>query len=653
MIEVDLMRLTQMTATNSFPKALPNDRRPEWTRDRGAALIITLLLLALMAGLSLVMFLSVFSGSLINGYYRNYRGSFYAADSGANIARQDMVNQILAAAPATYAPGTPPIPASTPGSVQSSVLGTYGAPSSLNAGGASGSWAESFYVKSASLTLAPSSPTVTATDPTTGKPSGYQYVYNYTNQIVGASQGSEQALIQDSGEITINTLEQPAGAATTSFAAWGAFIDQYAPCSGFLVPGLFSGPTFTNGTWNFGPPAYGQYIFTDPIGMAATNASFWFNSGGGWSCQSSPNGSDSYQGQTISPQYQAGYQWGQPAVPLPTNAYSQEQAVLDGIGIAPSTGVSQAQMAATLRDVNGAPYPSSGVPASGVYLPTSTTATSTCSTPPCFTGGGIYVQGTANVQLAATTDTMGNNTETYTISQGGTTTTVVVDNTTNTTTMSSGVTTQVITGVPSQYNSSSGALTGPATMLYVSGGVTGLTGPAGSGNPPPAAIQDGTALTIATPGDVTVTGNVVYKTEPVTTTQNQIPGTPPDTLIPANNKGQVLGIFTANGNINLDQSINGGNIEVDGSLAAISQGGSGGFYNTGACINTFNNIGGQIQNSIYGACMNTENTYFDRRFSSGFAPPWFPSTSVTPSGKTTATYTPSVQRIQWIDLSHM
>lgn len=650
------MTLLQTMNTALFPAkaALPNQGRTGHTRDRGAALIITLLLLALMSGLSLLMFMSVSSGLLINGYYRNFRGSFYAADSGANIVRKNMVNQILASAPVTYLPGNPPIPAGTPGTVQASVLGTYGAPTSLNSGGAASSWAESFSLKSSSLTIATNSPTTTANDPVTGLPSGYQYIYNYDNIIVGMSQGSEQATIEDKGEITINTLAQPAGNAVTSFAAWGSFIDQYAPCSGFLVPGLFSGPTFTNGTWNFGPPAYGQYIFTDAIGMAGTQASFWFNSGGGWTCDPSPNGSDTFNGQTIAPQYQSTQQWGQPSIPLPTNTFSQEQAVLDGIGVLPPlTGVSQALMAATLRDVNGTPYPSSGTPLSGVYLPTSTTAFPGCSTPhPCFTGGGIYVEGTADVQLAATTDSLNNNTETYTISQSGTTTIIVVNNTTNTTSISSGATSQVITGVPSQ-RTATGTPTSPATMLYVSGSVTSLTGPT-TGTPPLAAIQDKTALTIATPGDVTITGDVMYKTEPVTTTQNQIAGTPPDTLIPLNNNGQVLGIFTSKGNINLAQLIDGGNIQVDGSLAAISQGGTGGFFNTGACINTFNNIGGQIQNNIYGAYITTENTYFDRRFANGFAPPWFPATTVTtPPGQTTATYTPSVTRIQWINTSHI
>jgi len=53
--------------------------------------------------------------------------------------------------------------------------------------------------------------------------------------------------------------------------------------------------------------------------------------------------------------------------------------------------------------------------------------------------------------------------------------------------------------------------------------------------------------------------------------------------------------------------------------------------------------------------MSTENTYFDRRFTSkpGFAPPWFPSTQVATVDITTATplaptITPSTQRISWL-----
>jgi hypothetical protein len=82
----------------------------------------------------------------------------------------------------------------------------------------------------------------------------------------------------------------------------------------------------------------------------------------------------------------------------------------------------------------------------------------------------------------------------------------------------------------------------------------------------------------------------------------------------------------------LSTSYSNKNLEVDGSLAAIGQNcaaNSCGFTASGS-INTFNNVGGQIQSNIFSANMQTENTYFDRRFTQkqGFAPPWFPSTTL-------------------------
>ncbi len=157
------------------------------------------------------------------------------------------------------------------------------------------------------------------------------------------------------------------------------------------------------------------------------------------------------------------------------------------------------------------------------------------------------------------------------ITQGNTVTTVTEDLTTNTTSVAQAVTTTTTTttgtgthrhtttttnttttntnivGIPE--NLSSGTPSA-ATMLYVDGTIgnssnTGLSGP-GQGV---AAIQDGSAVTVTAKGDIDITGDLLYKEEPVTTTQNQIPNTPADTLISGNNKGQVLGLFTATGDI--------------------------------------------------------------------------------------------------------
>jgi len=326
---------------------------------------------------------------------------------------------------------------------------------------------------------------------------------------------------------------------------------------------------------------------------------------------------------------------------LPANDYNQEQAVLDGKGNA-SGAVTNSARHKSLMNVNGTAYPSNGA-STGVYLPYSIQ-----NGVPTFTGGGIYVQGNAGVKLS----TSGTSAQVYTITQGSTTTTITVNPATNTTTVVSGGTSLNITGVPEQIDPATNAVDGPATMLYVDGSITSLSGP-GQGLP---AIQDGSALTITAANNVTITGDILYKSEPVTLTQNQIPNTPADTLIPGNNNGQTLGIFTANGDIQLANSQSNGNLEIDGSLATICATGAGGctgnggLVNTGSAINTLTIVGGRIQNQIKNINTTTRNVFFDRRYTQGgFSPPWFPSTTVGLGSVTGGTVTASAQRIQWVN----
>jgi len=97
----------------------------------------------------------------------------------------------------------------------------------------------------------------------------------------------------------------------------------------------------------------------------------------------------------------------------------------------------------------------------------------------------------------------------------------------------------------------------------------------------------------------------------------------------------VLGIFTATGNFILSPTSSGSNIETDASVAMISQAGisnsSIGHLQTGNSVGTWTNIGGRMENRAASVSMSASNVYFDRRFQArvGFAPPWFPSTSVS------------------------
>src|ERR1043166_6115195 len=96
-------------------------RSKKGRNERGVALLTTLLLLMLMTGLSLAMVFSVRSDMLINGYYRNFRGSFYAADSGLNAARTAMTDGVVAAIPATFSITQQPIPAGTDLNIQTNI----------------------------------------------------------------------------------------------------------------------------------------------------------------------------------------------------------------------------------------------------------------------------------------------------------------------------------------------------------------------------------------------------------------------------------------------------------------------------------------------------------------------------------------------------
>jgi Tfp pilus assembly protein PilX len=641
--------------------------------SRGIALITTLLLLTLMVAMTLGMVIAVTSDTLISGYYMTYRASFYAGDSGVTIARQYMLNQLVTNA--TVAVGTsfasnaaPPLSASDASTTLTNVLNLYQSSASasnrqINTGQGANSWPGSFYIvqtqagtpgttlaapnctpvfTTGAATVAPASgpydcganyPKCTANCATFAI-TDFQYKFPYAVTAIGQSNGSQQQLVEDSGQLVLDIHVAPSGGKITAFSAWGMFIDQATQCDGStLVPGTISGPVFTNGAWNFGTG--GSYIFTDKIGSVSPTFGYQFNN----NCDSSSSQSDKSGNQTIAPTFQSGVSLGANAAPLPTDSFSQEQAVIDGIGgCLPLPCTTPTPTKTTLHtylaDINGAAYPMSG--ASGVYL-----AYTPASGGNTMNGGGILVEGDAAVTLTASTSGS-DAVEVYTIApSSGASTTVTVDNTAKTTTVKSGAKTTVISGVPLNKIGTST----PATMLYVDGNISALTGPSSG-----AAIQDGYGITVAAAGNITITGNILYKTEPVTMTQNQIPNTPADTLIPGSNNNQVLGIFTANGNVNLNVPSSGQNLEIDASIATISQGGSGGIVNTGNAINTLNIVGGRIQNSIQNINSTTRNVFFDRRFTQGnFAPPWFPSTTITgtPSDSVTSVV-PSVQRTQWV-----
>lgn len=615
-------------------------------QERGSALIVTLLLLMLLSGLVLAMAWSTRSDVLVNGYYRNYRGAFYAADSGLAVARQDMMNQIMAKVNPAWNATTPPLSTNNndAGKVQQYLSTTYGgsfhALTGAGQGQAASSWPGQYEIQNASFgyvscTIQDGSPCNAPASAVTS----YTYTYSYDITAIGRSSGTQAATIEDRGNLTLTAPLIP-NSTTKGFASWGMFIDQEDVCDGSsLVPGTITGPVFSNGAWNFGTA--GSYTFTDPVGSVSTTAGYQFNN----KCNAVAGPSDKQGNVIIAPTFKAGFNLGQAKVPLPTDSYNQEQAVLDGKGTTsqpgvPNPPVTNSDLNKALMNINGTAYPSSGA-TSGVYLPYTTIDSQGNAIPPKFTGGGIYVEGNANVVL---TPSANGTAQIYTITQGGTVTTITIDPKSNTTTVSSpGSNTLTISGVPQQFDPATGADLGYDTMLYVDGNINSLSGP-GEGK---AAIQNATALTITAANNVTITGDVLYKSEPVTLSASG--NTPIDTLIPANNTGQALGIFTAGGNIDLKDSQADGNLEIDASLATISQNGSGAIVNTGGQINTLTIVGGRIQNTIQNINTVTRNVLFDRRFAGGLAPPWFPSTTINLGGLTEGQITPALWHAQWIN----
>ena len=506
--------------------------------EKGIALFISLMILALMSVMSLIMVLTVSPDMLINGYYGNFRGSFYAADSGLNIARQQLINQVTSStyvnmtpcigwgtggatgctsAPLDYSTGSSGTAGKVIPALLSSSSGGYGSFTSLNSGSyATTSWPGNFQL--VNTTICPSTfgpvtdasgnpipPTVTGTMTCTASApcpgiangtvlnTGYKYQYNYQLCALGRATGSQQVYTAEYGAIYVNIAAQTTTSQQTvvSFASFGAFVDNYPSCLGALVPGTMTGPMFTNGAWEFGTT--GAYIFTDPVGQHNANADYWF----GGNCIQSPTSTYKSGGTTIAPTFGGGFNLNQAAVTLPQNDYSQQWAVLDGIGcgeggvpraaaaLPMTVNPSNTDLSAHLKDINGNAYPSGGTTSPGVYI--SYSCSGSCPATGTMSGGGIYVvdnsSTTTNITLSVGTDTTtvsGSTllTQVYTITQGSTTTTITVpvwNSTTGAapagsaayTKIVSGGKTTVVSGVP--MNNVISTSPQPGTMLYVNG----------------------------------------------------------------------------------------------------------------------------------------------------------------------------------------
>lgn len=702
-----MQRLLNETSIHTVGGHADRTTTAKAARSRGVALVTTLILLALLGALSVAISLLVSSDSMINGYYRNYRGSFYAADSGATTVIESMKNAMYNAAneAAAYPAGPLPmdgqaLPANAFGTVPMNASDGYGATAAFPAGfnssftpfesktytvGDAGSWQGTFQVVSVTLgnpsftvgnytmdnaSCWPPTQATCGTAPNTvtnDQDLQWTFRYPYSITVQGSSSGGSTEQITQTGMLVYQSAPGGASNTGTSFSKWGAYITNYTACQGALVPGTMSGPFFTDGQWNFGNFTSPSYTFNGSVGQVSNQVSYI----NGSSCTnktypSTPTGFKV-------PTFNQGFHPGQALVQPPVDTYNQAQAVLDGKGQQPCTSpcnpltVQSAMMNAELQTISGTNYNSSS-PATGVYIPWYTsggTNTFGCQppTPPTTStctgaGGGFYVQGNASIKLSATT-TGGDATQTYTITQSSTTTTIVVDNTAGTTTVTQGSGSPlVLQGVPSQVGAAAnvdpnGSTVDP-TMLYVNGNITGLTGPTDShGNALPA-IQNDAGVTVVASQNITISGDLEYES-------GSMPVNASDVLNTSSNAG-VLGIYTT-GNINLKPD-SSGNLTVDASLAALS-GATDGTGNSGFCtatsvtscdtngssINQWTILGGRAEDQAHGVNISQGNTLYDQRFSSGsFGPPWFPTSVPGASTPPVSAYQMvQVQRGSWAE----
>jgi hypothetical protein len=644
--------------------------------NRGIALIMTLLLLSLFTVMTLSMVIATTSDTLIDGYYRNARGSFYGADSGVNAVRQALLNDLYNNnLPAGYVPshGAPSLtigsafPSDITSAFGSSYTSILGSPSSSS----SASWPGTFELNtsSSSLTMTPSTANSALCNAgsTTAITTTITCTYNYNYHIVvdGQSRSGEVNVVEEYGTIPYVVNMVAVASPPVPLSSWATLLNSYAICSGAFVPGTMSGKMFSNDSWNFGTA--GKYIFGGNVGAHDADVGYMYSDG---TCDQSSSSSDSHGGTTINPTFSGGLSVGQPVVALPTDTFSQEQAVLDGAGLnsagqpcgaggAACTQPTSAALAAVLQTSAGTAYSSSAT--TGVFLPYNKTTKTLNLNSTTGAFGGIYVQGNvAQMTLTASTAVIGTTTyqtQVTTIVQGSTTTTVTVA-----LPLTPGSPSTGFTRIQDSSSNDSGWMAGspsnltvsPQTeglMVYVTGNIssnpstntpTGLSGP--SSGP---AIQNGSGVTITSGGTISITGNLTYATEPVSLSVADTAVSPAPT--------NVLGIYTNGGNIQLQPPTNVSTLEIDASIATIN-GSSGSSYGIQATWNTITNVnivGGRVQNqALNGSSVGARNIYYDTRFANGFSPPWFPATFI--AGATTESATPATpvaNRTSWVNTS--
>jgi len=408
---------------------------------------------------------------------------------------------------------------------------------------------------------------------------GFVFTYRYTITSMGRYAdpllGFNQTSNVLAGTFSVNLNR-------ASFAQYALFRHLTTDSNGnqlyFRNAEKFNGPVHTNGKPGFSASA----IFNGPFTSA-------------WAAYGT-----SAQINSANPQFNGGSQWGIGSIGLPSNSNSQERTALGGN---PNDG-------SALTDNQRKNYlglGGGGAPPTGVYAPNDGSGN---------LSGGIWVQGDLTaLQFSVNADSSQN----YRFNQGGTITNITVDYGSNQTTVNG-----------TTYNGT------PRGALYVQGSVYSLGG-ASRTDP---SIAANTQLTLATTGNVRITNDIIYQGAIFKDADGNVVSDPtgadviPDISTDATN---MLGIFTSGGNVRIASGAPD-NLNLHATVMA-SYTNKG--FGAEDLLNTHGNLkllGGIIeyQSRTLGILDASDNLiggylrryFYDNRYATGFAPPYFPTRPV-------------------------
>ena len=581
--------------------------------ERGMALIAVMLVMSLMVMLALAVTFTALSDHSITANFRNGASGFYAAEAGMNNVHRLLHGDQIALK------AIPNPPHVTPGQPTLTPEGIAAAAGQLLTISEHFPNDAAYHTK---LKITDINVPYPAADqnpghgnrvfyndplnPAMGQTENYIIGYQVDSVGEGIAGLNGTVTLEEQGVLTFSLIASATsgGARRGNFAEFALFTDRfdpYHPAGPFIYQGLgpgdnFSGKVHTNQTFGFWTGADGQDapVFKGHVSQSSQTASY-YRYGAGDPPPPVDANSEVVGGVLVAPQFMAGFDRGVPAVPPPSNAFNQAQAVLDGGFSLSANPPTDAQLHSILRDASqlttalGDPKdPASTTPdmSPGIYIPTDGEI---------FTGSGIYVMGSAD-QILLKADPSGNR-QTITITQGGNTVTVVVDVDAGTTTIDAGSGPHTLRGIPQDRTSQTNR---PGASLYVYGDVKSLTGPGrDASGQPVAAIDSSFALTVTAAayltgdsgrqvagGNVTITGDLTYETPVVDSVGN-----------PINPKAQnVLGIYASGGNVEVP--VDGRaptNLQVNASLAAFEMRDAQG----NPVVNAFGGpIGGRVRSDL-------------------------------------------------------